>query len=152
MIGFKIKETMEGYHWIPAVSDDKYPLIFTANCSATNLRPFVDPENPRYLKCWLEGRLTAVGVCDDVPTMGYVEIVESLGLLRYEFTFKSLGNVFVLTAEKVNIKPWNFLHSLTTAHTTIINNKDELVSMGVVFLKLKNILPMIKSFKLTTGE
>jgi len=152
MIGFKLSETMEGYHWLPAISDDKYPLVFTANCSTTDIRPFVDPESTRYLKCWLEGKLTAVGICEEAPIMGYVEIVESLGLLRYEFTFKSHGRSFVLTAEKVNIKPWNFLHTLTTANTTIINDRDELVSMGVVFLKLKNILPMIKSFKLTTGE
>lgn len=153
MLGFQMTETMEGYHWLPAISEERYPLVFTAEWGTIDIKSFFNPKDMKFLKCWLKGRITAQGICEDAKTRGYLDLNYPLGTIKYEFNFAAHGRMFLLTGEKVNIKPWNLATSHTTCYTTIINDADELVSRGVVFFKPKRIIPFLRSFRLvSTGE
>ena len=150
--GFEFVEVMEGYHYMPAVTQKKMSLRFKVKWGTEKLKEVLDPKSPSYLMFQLAGVLEAEGIADKTRTFGYLHLKYPEHKIQYALQFKSAEpppvNDYLLTGEKMNIQWWNLPFSHTTCYTTIINGGDQLISRGVVFFKLKNAVSFIKSFKI----
>jgi hypothetical protein len=151
MTGFKLFETMEGYHYFP--NDErgtKRYMKFECSWGPENIKHFLIPQPDRFLIAPLRGNVTIDGLCRKAPMEGMVELdYFGRGTITYEFTFKVKDRWCVYKGEKVNIKPWNLLTSHTTCFGTVHGFDGELISTSVTFFKLKTALDFVKSFKLT---
>jgi hypothetical protein len=150
--GFEMVETMEGYHCMPAISDKNMDLRFKVKWGTENLKEVLNPSSKQYLMFQMAGVLEAEGIVDKTRAFGYLHLNYPEHKLQYALQFKSAErppeNDYMLIGEKMNVQWWNLPVSHTTCYTTIINGADQLISRGVVFFKLKNAWPFIKSLKL----
>lgn len=144
---FKMTEIMEGYH--EPEPGKRLPIKFEAEWGPPNMDMFLDYKDIMFLTCIMKGKITAEGLCKNAKLDGLLYLHYHKGTIIYEFTFNEGGKTYLFTGEKVNIRPWNVLTSHTTCYFTIVDAyTDVLVSRGVVFFKLKNVLSFIKSLRI----
>ena len=150
--GFEFIEIMEGYHYMPAVMDKKQHMKFHVKWGTENIKEVLNPKSKSYLMFQMAGVMEIEGIVDKTRTFGYLHLNYPDNRIQYMLQFKSAEappvNDYILTGEKMNIQWWNLPFSHTTCYTTVINGADQLISRGVVFFKLKNAIPFLKSFKL----
>lgn len=153
--GFEFTEIMEGYHYMPAISDKRMPMRFHVKWGTENLKEVLDPSSKAYLMFQLAGVLEIDGIVEKTRTYGYIHLNYPDNRIQYALHFKSAEkppeNDYILMGEKMNIQWWNLPYSHTTCYTTVMNGADQIISRGVVFFKLKNAWPFLKSFKLYKG-
>lgn len=151
MIGFKIDEVMEGYHYF---EDDgrsvKRPMKFECAWGPDSIKIFLTPDPEIFMSAPLRGFVSIEGLCEKAPMEGIIEIdYFGRGTITYEFVFEVKGKWYSYRGEKVNIKPWNLLTSHTTCFGTLHGFDGDLISRSVTFFKLKTIPKFIKSFRFT---
>jgi len=150
--GFEFVETMEGYHYMPAVTAKKMDTCFTVKWGTENIKEVLNPKSNQFLMFQMAGILEIEGITEKTRTFGYLHLDYPHNRIQYMLQFKSAEqppvNDYMFIGEKMNVKWWNLPFSHTTCYTTVINGADQLISRGVVFFKLKNLWPFLKSFKL----
>ncbi len=150
-LGFALDEEMVGYHeFVPGEGDPgRRPFVFKVEWGHKSLLDVVGQMGSR-TECYLAGRVSAAGLCDDSPCEGRL-ILDYRGThtIRYEFSFEANGQRLRYTGEKVNIRPWNLPVSHTTCFGTILREEDRaLISRGVAFFKLSKLGSFLASFRL----
>ncbi|MFP4475027.1 MAG: hypothetical protein ACLFOY_05670 [Desulfatibacillaceae bacterium] len=151
-VGFTIDEIMEGWHeFEPGIGPGgRKPFLFFATWGPRNVKPWINPQSPDFMRQPLEGWVTMGDVCEKAPCRGSLALNYFRGhSIRYEFDFAADGVDYRYVGEKVNIMPWNLPVSHTTCFGTIKEVEGgRLVSRSVTYFKLWRTPQFMASFRL----
>jgi hypothetical protein len=159
MLGFSIKERMEGFYALhPEKAFDKNnTMIFDIEWGTSNLLEWLNPKNENFMVSGLQGTIEIDGFTKPVPCWGTLSLdYFRTNTIQYIFEFDSMVKTkvggftkrYVYTGEKLNIKPWNLLTSHTTCFGTLVEKETgKLVARSVVYFKFKNLFSFLTSLK-----
>jgi len=147
MLGFRIDETMTGFHEFKNSNEKKF-MEFVITWGPDNILKWLNPFGSGFLKQELEGHITIDGLCKEWPCYGELTLAYYKGEICYKIYFIYNGKEYCYIGKKKHIKLWNLLIS----HTTCYGNLKQIqpfdnISKSIVYFNFSTMWEFLSSFR-----
>ena len=153
MIGFKLDESMAGYHTAPWAGDGKFkkPMRFTVTWGNKNIFRFLNPFSKEFLLNEARGTITVDGLVSKADCSGSLHLLYfKQKKIRYLLNFEDdNGNRYRYEGEKTNIRPWNIYKTHFICDGVVKDlESNTIISRSTVKFPYSQILTLILSFRI----